>query len=299
LERKGHRPEGHLSAASIYTIGCVNEPILRYSDRAKLARDGSLGEMRDAQVPEGMRNAVLNIIQHLPSHSEHSLRKEVVQHFGLSTEPRPWSDWIRRRLPHVEDFLDLIELLIGESLREYTHGHGRPVPDIIDRINKLCYRHRFAYQVDDRGQVRRVGSPALDEFVVGPALQAVHKPGWEEAERSFREALQHQRGGPTERDDALTAATAALESALKAAGLSGDRLSALAKSLRNSNLVPGELEGVPDALDSLLKRSGAIRDSKSDAHGKDADAEKVPQELVDLSIYWTGAFINYLSAVTE
>jgi hypothetical protein len=83
---------------------------------------------------------------------------------------------------------------------------------------------------------------------------------------------------------------------MKAAGLKGDRLSALAKSLRNSGLVPGQLEGVPDALDTLLKRSSAIRDPFGDAHGKGPDAEDVPPEPVDLAIYWTGAFINYLAA---
>jgi len=136
---------------------------------------------------------------------------------------------------------------------------------------------------------------ALDERVIAPALQAVHRPGWEEAERSFREALHHQRGGLDERDDALTSATAALEAALKAAGLRGDRLSSLAKSLRNSDLVPGQLKEVPEALDTLLKRSGALRDPFSDAHGKAPGADEVPSALVDLSIYWTGAFINYLA----
>jgi hypothetical protein len=123
---------------------------------------------------------------------------------------------------------------------------------------------------------------------------AVKRPGWEEAERCFREAIQHQRGGPDENDDALTAANAALESALKAAGFKGDRLSTLAKSFRNSDLAPSELKGVPEALDSLLKRSGAIRDSHSDSHGKAPGAEPVPQELVDLAIHWAGAFIVFL-----
>jgi hypothetical protein len=58
-------------------------------------------------------------------------------------------------------------------------------------------------------------------------------------------------------------------------------------------------KGVPDALDALLKRSGAIRDPHSDAHGKAPGAEAVPEELVNLSIYWTGAFINYLAAAVD
>lgn len=124
--------------------------------------------------------------------------------------------------------------------------------------------------------MRKIGSPALDDVVVGPALLAVRRTGWEEAERSFREAIRHQRGGEDENDDALTAANAALEAALKAAGLNGDRLSTLAKSFRNSDLAPSEFAGVPEALDTLLKRSGAIRDNHGDSHGKPLGAETVP-----------------------
>lgn len=84
---------------------------------------------------------------------------------------------------------------------------------------------------------------------------------------------------------------------MKAAGYSGDRLSALAKSFRNSDAVPSELKGVPEALDTLLKRSSALRDNHSDAHGKAPGAEAVPQELVDLAIHWAGSFIVYLSEI--
>lgn len=81
--------------------------------------------------------------------------------------------------------------------------------------------------------------------------------------------------------------------------MSGDRLSALAKSFRHSDLIPSELRGVPDAIDNLLKRSSAIRDNHGDAHGKAAGAEPVPQELVDLTIHWTGSFIVYLNEATS
>jgi hypothetical protein len=84
---------------------------------------------------------------------------------------------------------------------------------------------------------------------------------------------------------------------MKAAGLRGDRLSALAKSFRNSGLVPSQLEGIPGLIDDLLKRSSSIRDSMGDAHGKAPDATEVPAEIVDLAIHWTGAFIVYLAEV--
>jgi hypothetical protein len=56
---------------------------------------------------------------------------------------------------------------------------------------------------------------------------------------------------------------------------------------------------VPEALDALLKRSGAIRDSHSDSHGKAPGADPVSPELVDLAIHWSGAFILFLSEAVD
>lgn len=62
--------------------------------------------------------------------------------------------------------------------------------------------------------------------------------------------------------------------------------------------MPPQLEGVPEALDKLLKRSTSIRDPLGDAHGKPPNANPVPESVADLTIYWTGAFVNYLSEAT-
>ena len=144
-----------------------------------------------------------------------------------------------------------------------------------------------------RGEIRKVGSPALEERIVGPALLAVQRPGWEEAERSFREALAHQRSGET--DDALTAANAAVEAALKAVGMKGGTLKELARAFKSSGLVPGYLSNVPSLLEDLLDRLHAARNVEGDAHGKPPGAAVVPPELADLAVYWAGAFIAYLA----
>jgi hypothetical protein len=283
---------------------------LRYADRLRLTEEGSLGDLSHDDVPTGLRNAVAHLVADLaessvyrhdyPSHQTYErLRLELAQHFGLAKPPSDAGAWFRSA--GLLEFLDGLEIVVELERLTWTLADGstrQPLAGVEARLQRLCIRHRFGYQVEN-GRMRRVGSPALDVRVVGPALIAVSRPGWEQVERTFREALQHQRGGPEERDDSLTAATAALEAALKAAGLKGDRLSALAKSLRNSDLVPGQLKEVPEALDTLLKRSGAIRDPFSDAHGKPPDAVEVPEELVDLTIYWTGAFINYLAAAAD
>ena len=278
---------------------------MRYSDRKLLADRGSLGELDDG-VPPPFRVALKSVMDEAQDRVPHvsttfyfAFVRHCRQHFGAGDAWFPASHVLHNTTP-AEDVLDIVEILVEEATKPQPYSTATYVawPDIEDRLNQLFVRHRMAYRLDG-GQVRRVGSPALDEYVVQPALQAVHRAGWEQAERSFREALDHQRGGAAERDDALTAATAALEAAMKAAGLKGDRLSALAKSLRNSGLVPGQLEAVPEALDTLLKRSAAIRDPFSDAHGKPPNAGEVPAELVDLAIYWTGAFVNYLAASVD
>lgn len=197
--------------------------------------------------------------------------------------------------------LDVVEILVEEGPKNWRlrdQGIFSADSTIEDRVNAAFVRHRFGFRVY-RGEVHRIGSPALDEAVVGPALIALRRSGWEAADKSFRDALHHQRGGPSERDAAITDAHAALEAAMKAVGLSGDRLSVLAKSFRNSGLVPSQLEGVPGLLDDLLKRSSSIRDPMGDAHGKPPGAAEVPAEIVDLAIHWTGAFIVYLAEATR
>jgi len=281
---------------------------LRYSDRALLAEQGSLGPI-SYEAPEAFRRAIGGVFEELSERRPAGIlaymaaKRHMAQHFESYYEALSIGSWLTSSNTSTADVLDAIEILIEEAATQlYGPMGGASAPawgDIARRVNRLFLRYRFGYTLDANANVRRVGSPALDETIVAPALFALQRPGWEQADRSFRQAIHHQRGGPDERDDALTAATAALEAALKAAGLDGDRLSSLAKSLRNSGLVPGQLQGVPEALDTLLKRSGAIRDPFSDAHGKAPDAPEVPAELVDLSIYWTGAFVNYLAATTS
>jgi hypothetical protein len=277
---------------------------LLYSERKRLAETGSLGPLSDEPTPD-LRSALSHFFAEglrkgngIGAQFKAAINKVGFQYLGWTAGTS---------LPNAtlsttgEAFLDLIEVASEEAERKRRtsgrYGYAA-IPGAATEINNLFDRHRFGYRLEGN-EIRKVGSPALDDSVIGPALLAVQRSGWEQVERSFREAIHHQRGAPSENDDALTAANAALEAALKAVGMSGDRLSALAKSFQRSDLVPSELRGVPEALDNLLKRSGAIRDNHSDAHGKDAGVEPVPQALVDLAIHWTGAFIVYLSDATS
>jgi hypothetical protein len=292
---------------------------LRYSDRKRMAEDGSLGPLDYGDVPAGLREAIVSIYENAARSNlaggvfDREVTASCTQHFGkkfwgVSASAFGVRQFIAEKPGYnspyrssVDDVVDVVEILVEEGQKQWTfqdRGTFRADPFIEDRVNAAFVRHRFGYRLDG-GEARRIGSPALDEVVVGPALIALRRAGWEAADKSFRDALHHRRGGPGERAAAITDAHASLEAAMKAAGLSGDRLSVLAKSFRNSGLVPSQLEGVPDLLDQLLKRSSSIRDPMSDAHGKEPDSAQVPAEIVDLAIHWAGAFIVYLSHAIE
>lgn len=213
----------------------------------------------------------------------------------------------------VLTFLDIAELLAEEGAREHTYSDpqrssGRIIyrsrskaamPDFADKFNDLGDRHRIGYRFANT-EIQRIGSPALSDAIVGPALLAAQRLGWDQVERSFREALQHQRGGADENDDAVTAASAALESALKAAGLPGSTLGQLSKAFKGSSFAAPQLRTVPDLLQGLLERSAAVRNIHGDAHGRGPDDDpEVPQELVDLAVHLTGAFIVYLEHASQ
>jgi hypothetical protein len=280
-----------------------------------MAETGSLGPLEFDRLPPTLITALRSIYeeaaQAMPAGTQFDKRvsARLTQHLGTH-EFYTWLStaytvpkWISSNTGTVSDVLDLVEMIAEEASTTWTYNlpggrqDAQAYPGVEQRINAVFVRHRFGYRIDG-GQVRRIGTPALDEAVVGPALLVTSRSGWQEVDRSYRAALLHMRGGEGEREAAITDAHAALEAAMKAAGLKGDRLSALAKSFRNSGLVPSQLEGVPEALDTLLKRSSSLRDSLSGAHGKAPDSEPVPEGVVNLTIYWTGAFINYLADAT-
>ena len=282
---------------------------LRYSERMRIAETGALAPLEHESVPPQLRQALDYVVGlaarrgYVGKPFTEDLHRSCVEHFGW-TAAVSRGTWIADA--DLEGFLDFLEILAEEGARSrhYSRTAGAGVvrqsaaafPDVEEKFNELADRHRFGYRLEG-GEVRRVGSPALADGVVGPALLSAQRPGWENVERSFREALKHQRGPAEENDDALTAAGAALEAALKAAGITGNTLGQLATDFRRSDLAAPQLLEVPETLDKLLTRSAALRNIHGDAHGKaPGHDDQVPQELVDLAIHLVGAFIVYLEA---
>jgi hypothetical protein len=271
----------------------VTERRLRYSERKRLAETGGLGPLQ-ADTPIQLLNAVRNVIENGTSTFRNRLSDEVVEHFGW----RPGSGWAPALTEDADVFLDFCEIAVETANRRQRHSSSRNFVALYagleERLNTLFERHRFGYRLQG-GEARQVASPALSDVVVGPALLAVQRPGWTQIDRQFREALLHQRGGDDENDDAITAAAAALESALKAVGASGNTLGELAKDFRKSGRAAPQVAATPELLEDLLKRIAAVRNIHGDAHGKDPSATPVPEALVDLTIHMVGAFIVYLA----
>lgn len=197
----------------------------------------------------------------------------------------------------VDYFLDFCEFLAEECKKQLYHTSDKRYcqawATFEDDLNEIFARHRFGYRIE-KSLIRQIGSPALDVLAVHPALFAARKSGWIQAEKSYIEAILHRRGGEEELDDALTAAAASVEAALKAAGYKGSMLSQLLKSFSDDSTVDGTMKNVPSGLTNLLETVMAERHSKGDAHGKSPDSQPVDPATADLLIHWAGAFIVWL-----
>jgi hypothetical protein len=167
---------------------------LLYSERKRLAETGNLGPLSDEPS-----QALLGALDHLFREGEGKgyevgpkFRKQVNK---IGFQYLGWQPGETRSEAlfgaSVEQLLDLIEVVVvvveeGERQYRYKNLSPRAIPNAEEQVNNLFDRHRFGYRLEN-GEIRKIGSPALDEEIVGPALLAVRRPGWEEVEKSFRE----------------------------------------------------------------------------------------------------------------
>jgi hypothetical protein len=241
---------------------------LRYSERQEIAETGALGPLEFDHVPDPFRRAFAHLVNQASGTKDvgrgfsNALAGALIEHFGLAAPADV--EMMIDRYP-TEKFLDLTEIALDAAIAPRSYEERKKVPggvrtrqflapamkNFANRFNELADRHRLGYRLEG-GEIQRIGSPVLLEVIVGPALLASQRPGWDQVERSYREALRHQRGGQDENDDAITAAAAALEAALKAVGLKGSTLGQLSKDFKSSPLAAPQLRGTPDLLQGLL-----------------------------------------------
>jgi hypothetical protein len=285
----------------------MTERRLRYSERKRLAEMGSLGDLDDS-ASQTLRNAIWLYLQHARARAEGDVRADYDaaladacgRHFGIAQLETVWVT------PDTAEFLDALELVVEEGMtprrftkwvdRGYRAFSERCLPTAEPDLNSMFDRHRFAYRLTN-GEIRPISSPLLDAEIVGPTLLLIARPGWEQVERSYRDAILHQRRSD-EWDDSLTAAAAAVEAALKAAGYKGATLGDLTKSFRKSPVAAGYSPAIAEHLCELLEQLMAWRSHSGSAHGKAPGSDDPPAELVALAVHWAGSFIAYLAATS-
>ena len=282
----------------------METPKLSYSERKAKAENRVMALVTDS-VPQPIINAVAHNIQTRPGDYYLLTAFLSVLATRCATSFGWWNfsgtDGTIKFLSgfSLDYFLDFCEILAeeGARIRSYQMSVmtkiGTAWPSVEADINEMFARHRFGYILEN-AFIRQLGSPVLDTIIVRPALFASQVEGWEQVEASFSDAVEHRRGGDAELDDALTAAAASVEAALKAAGYKGTKLSDLLKSYTVDERVGGALKSLPADIKKLLENVMSERHSKGDAHGKSPGTPPVDPATADLLIHWAGAFIVYL-----
>lgn len=270
---------------------------LRYSERKRLAEEGTLGDLQSDVVPVPPRVAVSHFYNSVTTNwvaaGGRRVGEEVIDslvlHFGMPDD-RVAAHAISGDVDALLDFREVF-VEVG-SMRRRVSGVGMrlAVPGIESQSNRLCERHRFGFRLNNDEAVP-ISPPALDRDVVGPAPLAASRPGWQKVEEDYREALDHLRG---EVGLAINSAHAAMESALKPLGFNGAALSDLHREFRKSDAVPGYLASGLDQLSQAVGKLTPLRGT-GEAHGQAPDAEEPPREFAAPAIHMAGAFIVFLS----
>jgi len=195
----------------------------------------------------------------------------------------------------VDDFIDAVEIVAENASTQMFDNRKNRVADPgrgrahQSRVRPVPFRLSNAGRRDPQDWLARFRGDARRP---GPARRATARMG--SGRTHLPEAIHHQLSG--EVDDALTSASSAVESALKA-----DRHERLdtqgARSLVQVIRLRTRLFGdVPALLEDFLDRLHALRSTEGDAHGKlrAADPEAA---LADLAIHLAGSFIVYLAGI--
>lgn len=278
---------------------------LYWHQREKLLRDGDLGPLQD-EVSNELRRAALQLLR--LTYFDYGLAFAQLQMiFGKLPKPdeivyigpNPTQAALERwfEVCSRDEFLTSLEVIAqGSSTmesakpvsRSYLSGGGR---EFHTTLNQIFTDHRFGFEMSSEGVINRVGSPALHEVLVRPALLRIHDSRFSEAEDHFHKALEYYRGEDSRR--CIFEAGTAVESLLKALGYQGSTLEDLAEDFRKKAPERGYIkELVPDVV-SFLKKLYALR-SDLGGHAAKPGEEHVQLSYALLSLHLSGALIVFL-----
>jgi len=168
------------------------------------------------------------------------------------------------------------------------------------KINDLFAQYALGYKLHE-GQVLRVDAPALTEQAIEPALTLLLEPGFEQAEKEFRTALDHLKSNRA--PDAVAWANASFESTLKvilhARKVSFDGKKETAKPLIDKvlsvpSLVPPDLRNYANNLAEVLLGLPTLRNRNPPAHGQGTSPSTLDRDEAQFALNLAATFIVFL-----
>ena len=212
----------------------------------------------------------------------------------------------------VDNILDLIEasFVIMEVAGKNLHPAVRRkygikvTPDkAVAELNMRFQRAGIGYRYENK-KIFRVDSELIHAEVVQPALQFLHKKGFEGPRDEFMKAHGHYRAGETK--DAITDANNAFESTLKAICNQrnwqypkGARASDLLNVVRENGLLPSYLDNSFDQLSATLKSGLPKVRGEEGAHGQGAKPRETPDYVASYALHLAAAKILFLVEAHE
>jgi hypothetical protein len=159
------------------------------------------------------------------------------------------------------------------------------------QANELLHSERIAYELVN-SQIVELESQELHANVVVPTLRLLsRRPGWEEVERAYQEALHQVADGKY--DNAITDAGTVLQEALEAAGCTGKNLGPLISDARQQGILGPHDSKLVTGVESIMEWVSADRSQSGDGHHGDSGAT---HEDAYFTIHVVGALILRLAS---
>lgn len=278
---------------------------LYWHERERLSREGTLGDMTE-DATHDLRVGLSTLLREFRRHGDRLYEKTLVRiamtsaqalaRTSDSTDPATrLTHWIQH-CP-MDLLLTTLEIVAQEEPRllriRSSGGSTIALRTLPEEINRLFARHRFNFEMTEEGDIQHVGSPALYEEIVRPALLARADPRLTDAEDHYQEALGEYRTGEARK--AIHSAQLSIESALKAYGYAGGGLDALAEDFRRRSGERGYVTGLAQQLEGLMKDLNGLRNDLG-GHAAEPGVARVPDQYALLAIHLAGALIVFLSS---
>lgn len=208
-------------------------------------------------------------------------------HYLVSANLHPAEDFSKYFFDAPDDMMPTVIESIFVAMGGLVSGgfHFGITPwDFVNSVQEIFAEERIAYDFST-GRMVPFESKEMHQAVVEPALQLLHNPKFEKAEKAYRQALEElSKGTP---GDAVTDAGTALQETLTTLGCDGNSLGPLIKSAKGKGLLAAHDIRMTQAIEDVMEWVTADRSEKGDSHKAD-ESEK---EDAWFTIHVVGALI--------